>query len=107
MGVTPVVDDEGPTEVMRLSRTMSVPKNSSVDPKRRNSMTVYNRFSRANSPDPTSNWSRNNINNSNTEENFEIFPMRREPTIQFVDNPAPRRSESSDDSKFVDNSDRV
>lgn len=45
--VKPIVDEAGPTEIRRLSLTHSTPKNSTVHPKRRDSITVYNRFSRA------------------------------------------------------------
>lgn len=95
LGVNPVVDKEGPTEVRRLSRTMSLPKNSSVDPKRRDSVTVYNRFSRPNTSGgeredgSSSAWrfpTTRTTTDAQQSETFEILEMRRHPTIQFVDN---------------------
>lgn len=84
IGVSPMVDKEGPTEVRRLSRTMSLPKNSSIDPRRRDSVTVYNRFSRPNTSEGVSSWSL--PARTSAQEAYEISEMRREPTIQFVDN---------------------
>ncbi|PGH12720.1 hypothetical protein AJ79_04080 [Helicocarpus griseus UAMH5409] len=45
-GVNPIVDSAGPVEIRPLSRRMSLPKNSTQNEKR-NSVTVYNQFSRS------------------------------------------------------------
>lgn len=49
LGVPPVVDPSGPAELRPLSLTMTLPKNSVINAKRQ-SVLVYNRFSRANFP---------------------------------------------------------
>ncbi|KAL2012511.1 hypothetical protein VTN00DRAFT_36 [Thermoascus crustaceus] len=48
-GVPPVIDSSGPAELRPLSLNMSLPKNSALSTKRQ-SILVYNRFSRANFP---------------------------------------------------------
>lgn len=82
---------------------MSLPKNSSVDPKRRDSVTVYNRFSRPNTSGgegvgvsatatpSTSTWRLPTTRTTKSIDGqesgtFEILEMRRHPTIQFVEN---------------------
>ncbi|EGE84461.1 hypothetical protein RJZ56_003543 [Blastomyces dermatitidis] len=55
-GINPIVDKAGPVEITPPSRRMSLPKNS-MSNKKRNSITVYNRFSRGNPAEgQSSNW---------------------------------------------------
>ncbi|PGH33603.1 hypothetical protein GX50_03591 [[Emmonsia] crescens] len=54
-GIQPIVDPSGPVEIRPLSRRMSLPKNSTSNEKR-NSISVYNRFSRGPPPDGQSTW---------------------------------------------------